>query len=110
MLLEKGLAKVDATDDEGATALHWSIRSGKPHITRLLLDSGADITGVTNNGTTVVELLQNDYESSTAMMLIQNGAPYPRTPAQQGLVFKGTQNYVAFKVLFKKIYSCFSRK
>lgn len=93
-LLLKSGAKVDLVDDRRKTALHLSIQYEHPQITRLLLDSGADITLKTSDGQTIIQFLEKKSQDALAMELIRNGAPYPSSACHQTLIFNGCQNYL----------------
>jgi hypothetical protein len=57
-------------DRDGKTALHWCIT---PQITKLLINSGADINLKDKNGNTPLDLTYGDEK---AMVLISYGAEY----------------------------------
>ena len=72
-LIEKGY-DVNATTDEGVTALMYAAENGFTEIAGLLVENGADIDAVPWNGITALSsaCINNQYE--TALLLLQNGA------------------------------------
>ncbi len=51
---------VNATEDDGYTALMWSAWSGHAGIVKLLLVAGADVNAKNNNGYTVLNMARQE--------------------------------------------------
>jgi uncharacterized protein len=52
LLIRKGTESVDAKLPDGATALHWAVRSDDPEMVSLLLDRKADANAADPDGVT----------------------------------------------------------
>ena len=75
LLLEKGSAKVDQTDNEGRTSLHL-VGMGRPRgsiripIAQLLLENGASKTVLDNTGRTPAQLARDWGNTQVAKIII----------------------------------------
>jgi len=60
LLLQKG-AKLDARNNDGATALHVAAFFCQPDTAQLLLDKGASVTAKNNSGATPLDLVSGEF-------------------------------------------------
>lgn len=76
LLLKKGVT-VNQVDEQGESALTWSIDNNNPKIVEMLLANGADAKHVTKNQETALTLLANMPAGNVeiAKMLLLQGAP-----------------------------------
>lgn len=76
-------ADLNATDADGATALHWAVRSGDDTTVAMLLDAGADATRPTRLDVTPIALAAGGGSAATIEALIRAGAN-PDTASREG--------------------------
>jgi len=72
-LLDAG-AEVNATDDDGFTALIWALTAGSPEVVRLLIYSGADVNAQDNYGITALIAASQYGHTDISKLLIEGGA------------------------------------
>lgn len=68
MLLEEGKSPVNATDNDGLTALHHAISEGHGDAAILLLKSGAEAEKRDGDGRLAIELVPDDKVSVFLML------------------------------------------
>lgn len=65
----------------GLVPLHWACQHGKVGLLRYMLDQGADVTGLTPSGKSMLELALDAQDFQTVMLLIDQlklkGVPPP---------------------------------
>ena len=74
--LEKKGVNVNATDDDGNTALYWASKKGYTKIVAMLLEKGADVNATDNDGNTALYWASNNGHKETADLIktyIQRG-------------------------------------
>jgi hypothetical protein len=69
MLLEEGKSPVNATDNDGLTALHHAISEGHGDAAILLLKSGAEAEKRDGDGRLAIELVPDDKVSLFSMFI-----------------------------------------
>ncbi len=67
-------ADVNATQADGATALHWAAYHGDAALAKLLLDAGADPSAANRNGSTPMWLAANRGDAALIGVLLDAGA------------------------------------
>jgi len=72
-LLQAGL-EVNASQADGATALHWAAYHGDTALARLLLEAGADTAVANRNGSTPMWLAANQGDAAMLQTLLEGGA------------------------------------
>ncbi len=65
---------LDAKDDRGWTLLHHQSLAGSAATVKVLLDRGADMNAVTNNGMTPLKLAKSLGWDKVAALLVGKGA------------------------------------
>jgi ankyrin repeat protein len=79
-VLEKG-ANVNATEPDGTTALHWSVRAGSLPVAELLLHAGADANAANRYGVTPVSLAASAGNAPMLSVLLKAGADVKKADA-----------------------------
>lgn len=72
--LKKNPSMLDAKDDRGWTLLHHQSLAGSLASVKILLDRGADVNAVTNNGMTPLKLAKSLGWDKVAALLVGKGA------------------------------------
>jgi ankyrin repeat protein len=72
-LIQSG-ADVNATQADGATALHWAAYHGDASLASLLLDAGADVAAANRNGSTPMWLAASRGDAAVIKALLDKGA------------------------------------
>ena len=72
-LLAQG-AEINATDNQGVTALSWSSYNGHAEVVKTLIDGGADINHQDNDGMTALMVASFKGYSNIVNTLIKDGA------------------------------------
>lgn len=72
-LLKAKNLEIDATDQQGMTALHIAISRGYEDVCRYLIDSGASINISTKQGRTCLHLAANAGSTDIVDLVIQSG-------------------------------------
>jgi uncharacterized protein len=72
-LVQSG-ADVNATQADGATALHWAAYRGDVRLASLLLEAGADVKAANRNGSTPMWLAASQGDTAMIQLLLENGA------------------------------------
>ena len=72
-LLQSG-SDANATQADGATALHWAAYHGSVELTKILLDSGANPAAVNRNGSTPLWLAAERGDTAVLEVLLEAGA------------------------------------
>ena len=65
---------VNATQSDGATALHWASYHGDAELARLLLEAGADVSAANRNGSTPLWLASSHGDAAMIEVLLDGGA------------------------------------
>ncbi len=73
-LLREAPAGIAATDEYGATALHWAIASGQTPAAHLLIDHGADVNHPDSKGRAPLLLAATSADPTVSQFLLENGA------------------------------------
>lgn len=84
-LLDKDASLVNKKDDKGQTPLHKAIKLKKMDAVKLLLERGADITAVDNNGTGVLSMVWGDADTARYLLerspeLLEKRNKWEQTP------------------------------
>ena len=65
---------VNATEPDGATALHWAAHDGQADLARILLDAGAEVNATTRYGVQAVSLAAENGQAAILDELLRRGA------------------------------------
>ena len=65
---------VNATEPDGATALHWAVHDGQADLARILLDAGAEVNATTRYGVQAVSLAAENGQAAILDELLRRGA------------------------------------
>ena len=78
-------ADIDATNDHGATPLHYAAHQGHTEIVKSLLDAGADSTAATDDGITPLYIAAQSGRTESVEALLAAGADMDVTAGQYGV-------------------------
>lgn len=78
MLIEKG-SDINATVAKGFTGLHWAARAGRPAIVQLILELGANVNALNDDGNSALKLAMTQQNwtyqrEKIVLLLLNNGA------------------------------------